>query len=233
MAAEPQAERQRAIDRGSTGRIEALSDGIYAIAMTLLIISLHAPDGSRNAAAALRHQGGPLLAFVISFVVLAVFWFGHRQQFERLTHADHSITWLCLLQLGLVCLTPFTASLLGRFLTSRLAGLVYGTDLTAIGLLHWLIWCYATGRGQLIDRELPKDYLAHSRRLSAIPAAGYALATLTAVIYPWIAIGLFALNPLPFVTGTYYRALTRRRQNAITGKHTLARERASPSPRAR
>jgi uncharacterized membrane protein len=199
------------IDRGSTRRVEAISDGIFAIAMTLLVVDLRVPaQAPSTSAEALRHEVGPLAAFVVSFVVLAVFWFGHRQQFERIAHADHPLTWMNLAELGFVCLTPFTTSLLGRYPSELPAELAYGANLTAIGLMHWLMWLYGTRPSLLLEPGTDRRMIRQSRVMSAIPAVGYGLATLGALLSPWVALVLFVLVPLPFITGTYYRRLTRR-----------------------
>lgn len=201
------------IDQGSTRRIEAITDGIFAIAMTLLAVDLGVPAQTPpTSAEALSHEAGPLAAFAISFVVLAVFWFGHRQQFERLALADHPLTWMNLAELGFVCLTPFTTTLLGHYPSQPPAELAYGANLTAIGVMHWLIWIYGTRPHLLLEPDTDRRVIRHSRIMSAIPAVGYGLATAAATVSTWLALVLFAIVPLPFVTGTYYRQLTRRGQ---------------------
>ena len=100
-------------------RIEALSDGVYAVAMTLLVIDLKLPEGVHihsedDLVAALAGLIPRAIAWIISFMVLAIFWTGHHRVFAYLRRSDGVLTALNLLQLAFVTLMPFSSALSGE-----------------------------------------------------------------------------------------------------------------------
>jgi uncharacterized membrane protein len=127
----------------SKNRIEALTDGIYAVAMTLLVIDLkvpdrhaiHSPDELDRALLELVPKGG---AWLISFFVLAMFWVGHHRLLQHVRVVDMKLLWRNIHQLMLVSLLPFSASLLGEYTTTRVAQYVYNANM--ILLAATAIW---------------------------------------------------------------------------------------------
>ena len=120
-------------------RIEALTDGIYAVAMTLLVIELKMPDAHTiHTHDELRHALFELLpkvgAWVISFVVLAMFWIGHHRLFQHVRVVDVKLLWRNILQLMLASLLPFSASLIGEHVAMREAQYVYNGNMILLAL---------------------------------------------------------------------------------------------------
>ncbi len=102
--------------RLSTQRIEALCDGVFAIAMTLLVLDIPVPPSSTAGARALFHALWPDMAsYIASFAVLGVYWVGQHTQFHFIRHADQVLLWMTLLFLMLIAAMPFSAALIGHF----------------------------------------------------------------------------------------------------------------------
>ena len=103
----------------SKPRLEALTDGIFAVAMTLLVIELKVPDRAgldvARLAQALADQLPTFIAWVISFYVLAIFWFSHHRLFHHLRIVDANLVWLNIFYLSFVSLMPFCSALVGQF----------------------------------------------------------------------------------------------------------------------
>lgn len=195
---------------GSPRRVEALSDGIFAIVMTLIVLEIHVPRGSASALLDdLSRLGPTLLTYALTFVTLGVLWFGNRTQSEQIERADHPLVWLNLLFLGLIAMVPFSAALLAEHPTDRLTVVIYGAHLTLASLAHGACWVYASSHPLLLRAGLSPRYLRASRWATLAPATGYALATSAGAILPLAGLLGALLVPLPFVTGIYYRALAR------------------------
>jgi uncharacterized membrane protein len=126
------------------GRIEALTDGIFAVAMTLLVLDLRlqaAPGlddaGLRSALVALLPK---LESYVISFLVLCVFWLGHHRLMHLVRGVDHLFLWRNLLFILFITFVPFTTSLMGEHRDLDDAPLVYGVNLALILAAQFLMW---------------------------------------------------------------------------------------------
>ena len=128
----------------SKHRIEALTDGIYAVAMTLLVIELKLPahesiKTQADLINAVGHLLPKFLAWVISFLVLALFWLGHHKLFHNVRHVDGRLLALNLVQLGLVSLMPFSSALSGEFGATLFSQIFYSMNMSLLALLALLI----------------------------------------------------------------------------------------------
>ncbi len=137
-----------------TARIEALSDGVIAIAMTLLIFDLKLPaaqvlDSDAALFAALRKLTPNFVAFVLSFMTLGIFWMGQSAQFTYLARYDRHLSWLSILFLLFVSTIPFLTVVLSNDLRLKSALLLYWANILALGLALWLHWRYAYKHGML------------------------------------------------------------------------------------
>ena len=193
---------------GSPKRLEALNDGVFAIVMTLIVLEVAVPDGPQATLLAQLGSVVPtLLTYALTFATLGIFWFGNRAQSEYIGIANHPYVWLNLLFLGTIALVPFSAALLGRYPGSRLAVVEYGLHLTIAALIHGLIWVYVMKRPALLKRSLTKRYRRLSQGATFAIAAGYGLATVVGLIFPFAGLLAFVAVPVPFVAGWYYRML--------------------------
>jgi uncharacterized membrane protein len=193
---------------GSPKRLAQLSDGVFAIVMTLLVLQIALPRGSSSELPhELRLLIPTLLAYALTFVTLGTLWFGNRTQSEFVRKADHPLVWLTLLMLLFVTLVPFSAGLIGRYPESRVAVVLYGVHLTVVFTLHACLWLYASLRPHLLRKGMTARYLKWSRLAAFVAAMGYAIATGLGAIAPLAGLIGYLVVPIPFVTGLYYRGL--------------------------
>ena len=166
----------------SIHRSEALTDGIYAVAMTLLVIELKLPEhtlirGDAELAETLAHLLPKVLAWVISFFVLAFFWYGHHRAFSHVRRADGKLVALNLGQLAFVSLMPFTCALVGEHGRALLSQIVYSGNMAALAVMALLTSRYIRRHpeGALMAMPLPAYRGARVRLLGLIGVSAAAV----------------------------------------------------------
>ena len=167
----------------SAERLAALSDGIFAVAMTLLVLDLHVPareavHSEHDLARLLLALTPRLMIFLMSVMTLGIFWVGQQTQLNQFARADRNLAWIHIAFLCCVSLTPFTTSLLAEFIHYRVALLAYWFNIFLLGTALYWSWSYAT-RAQLVTEAAPPDiHRAVVRRIviaQCLYAAGAAL----------------------------------------------------------
>lgn len=142
------ADRERAY---GIGRLMAFSDGVLAIAITLLVLNVPVPaiaqaEATSRLPAALLAAGPPLLTFALSFFLVGFYWIRHHQLFRQLVDVDVWLLWLNLVLLFIVCLLPFSSGVVGRYSSTVVAAEVYAVNLAAIALSFAALTAYAVRR---------------------------------------------------------------------------------------
>jgi uncharacterized membrane protein len=193
----------------STERLAALSDGVFAFAMTVLVLDLRPPDvGAIHSEADLWHAlvalSPRLLTFLMSFMTLGIFWLGQQTHHSVLSHSDRSYTWIHIGFLMAVCLLPFTTDLLAVFITFRVALLIYWLNIVALGTLLLAGWYRAKWFG-LIKDELPPDVENAFVRRVLLAQALYAFGAALCVISTWWSIGFIVAVQLNYVIAPRFR----------------------------
>jgi uncharacterized membrane protein len=178
----------------SLGRLAALSDGVFAVAMTLLVLDLKVPSvggGSEHALLeALLHDVAPrLLPYAMSFLTLGIFWVGQQTQLESFTRSTRALTWIHLSFLMAVTLLPFSTALLAEHTTYRVSLAVYWLNLFALGVVLLISLRYADRAG-LIRDETTEDMRTALKRRIVVYQGLYALAALTCLVNTYLAIAL-------------------------------------------
>lgn len=176
----------------NTGRLEAFSDGVMAVAITLLALNLTFPEpGSRPLGAYLAHQWPAYFAYVTSFLTVGIIWINHHAAIARLREVDHAILMINLLLLMSICVLPFTTHLMASYLTAsgsgeRLAAAVYSGSLLLMGASFSLLQAQTLLRKtHLLSGELSE---ADRRQLLRRGTAGlvpYAVAVAVSLISPY------------------------------------------------
>src|SRR5215467_14868184 len=163
----PRHEDDEASDQG-VGRVLALSDGVFAIAATLLIIEVAVPvnAGDARLSRALLGLWPRYLAYLLSFLVIARFWVVHRQTFHLIARFDSALIWLNLLLLMLVAFLPFPTAVLGQHVGSPAAAALYAISVGLVATASAACWWYASGRGRLLKPH------ARAAQVRAIRARG-------------------------------------------------------------
>lgn len=141
-------------------RSEALTDGIFAVAMTLLVIELKLPDhglvhSTDDLARALVGLIPKALSWALSFFVLALFWIGHHRAFAHVRRTDPALVWLNLLQLSAVSLMPFSSALSGEYGRSMLSQVVFSSNMTVLGVTAWLVLRHIHAHPELASTPMP------------------------------------------------------------------------------
>ncbi len=193
-----------------TSRLETLADGVFAIVMTLLVFDLRLPElgavSDGDLWKAVLALAPNLLSFVVSFLVLGVYWVGHHSQFQYIRRVDQNLLWLNIIFLMCISLVPFSAGLLGRHGNSQVGIIVYGGNLILVALAHFSMWWYATNRQRLVDADIDPGIVALGKRLSLIPPAFYAVAMLLSLVNTTLSILIYAFMLGPYILGLFYRA---------------------------
>ena len=138
-----------------TGRLEAFSDGVFAIAVTLLVLDLKVPAvGGGGLAAALLAQWPAYLAYLISFLTILIMWINHHLLFRQIARTDHTFLLLNGLLLLAITVVPFPTAVLAEFIRgpdARSAALLYSGTYVAIAVAFNLLWRHASREGRLLD----------------------------------------------------------------------------------
>jgi uncharacterized membrane protein len=195
-------------------RIEALSDGVFAIAMTLLVLEFHVPELPANApnvevVPALLALWPKFAAYAVSFISLGVFWIGHHIMYHFVQRADRVLLWLNILFLMFVSFLPFSTSVLNAFPQAFIAPLFFGANLAIIGWILFLQWSYASWQPDMLAGFVNPEYRAAVKsRMVMVPVA----TTLTMLICFWsvgISLAIYLLLlPLYMLPGKFRRHQT-------------------------
>jgi uncharacterized membrane protein len=183
-------------------RIAALSDGVFAIAMTLIVLEIHVPDAGpirteQDLWSALLTLGPRLLTYLLSFLTLGIFWSAQQTQLNLFATADRDLSWLQLVFLATVALMPFSTSLLAEFITFRLALVAYWANILLLGVIVYLAMIYAEGHGLLNKDTTPVMTRVIKRRIVAAQGL-YAFGALLCLISPLWSIVFIVLVQLNF-----------------------------------
>ena len=142
-------------------RIDALSDGLFAIAMTLIVLDIRVPPetaihGEADLGRALPALSPRMVMYLMSFLTLGIFWVGQQTQLNYLACADRDLAWIHIAFLAAVATMPFSTTLLAEIIAYRTAMLVYWANLLLLGLtLHWS-WRHAR-HARLIKADAPSN----------------------------------------------------------------------------
>ena len=190
--------------RESPARIEALTDGIFAVAMTLLVLGLGAgthETSPENANADLWRLltasglGWKFLWFLASFAVASWFWVAHLQVFWTIDRVNRQVVWLNTLFFVPIVLSPFTTLLVGQFPHANYAAVLYVADILAASLTLDAIWFTCVRTRLVAERETPQLVSAVSRRLTLVTVL-FAVGCGVAPFFPYYAIGAVLVTML-------------------------------------
>jgi uncharacterized membrane protein len=191
-----------AIAGQSVERIAALSDGIFAVAMTLLVLDLKVPaieavHNERDLWRALVALSPRLVMFAMSVLTLGIFWVGQQTQLNHLTRADRSLSWMHIAFLGIVSLIPFSTALLAEFTAYRIALLVYWLNILLLGIALYLTWSCAIANS-LVRSDLPPDVPIAIQRRIIVAQSLYAFGALLCAFSPYWSIAFIVAVQLNY-----------------------------------
>lgn len=186
----------------SLERLAALSDGIFAVAMTLLVLDIHVPERTEiHDEQALLHSLVSLaprfLVYLMSVMTIGIFWVGQQTQFNNLERASRHFTWIHILFLATICVMPFSTNLLATYIAYRTALLVYWLNILLPGLLLYVSWRVA--RAASLQKEESTEEIACAIERRILIAQGlYALGAALCLINPYWSIGFILLVQLNY-----------------------------------
>jgi len=206
-------QKSRASTESDTHRIEAFSDAVFAIAITLLILEIPVPElnsteGTTNTlslVSALFVLWPSYFAYIFSFVVIGIFWVNHHYVFQLYERSDRVFQLFNLLLLMCISFLPFPTAVLARYITDaqqlQTAIVLYALVLFLSVLTWLLIWLYASRNHRLLNRNLDGQFIAHLTRMYTLTSVLYFLSL---VLSLWngiaglvLCVGLTLLYTLP------------------------------------
>ena len=184
-------------------RTEAFSDGVFAIAITLLIIEVRVPHSKAGELAGdLAGQWPSYAAYLVSFVIIGIIWVNHHDIFEHLITVDRPLLFLNLLLLLTVAFLPFPTALLGQYIrqgdNAHIAAAVYGANMMFIGLAFIAMWTYLARVPSLLEPDVGARGALRARRAAAIGPVVYGLSIALAFVSPVACLVVYAALALYF-----------------------------------
>jgi uncharacterized membrane protein len=183
-------------------RLAALSDGIFAFAMTLLVIDLHLPTAAQvhsegELIAALCALGPQWITYGMSFLTLGIFWAGQQTQLNHIDEGTRDLTWIHLGFLFAVTLVPLSTRLLAEFIHYRVALGFYWLNIFVLGAMLYWSWAHATHR-DLIKENTPDEIRSSICRRILIAQSLYAAGAALCFIDTWFSIAAIVLVQLNY-----------------------------------
>ena len=188
-------------------RLEAFSDGVFAIAITLLVLTITTPDNYRHLGSELADRWPSYAAYVVSFAVIGIMWLNHHTVFGHFAQVDRNLVYLNLLLLATVVFIPYPTGIFGQALQrgegERVAAVVYSIAMTANALAWAALWLYGSSRRRLLDDAFPEAQRRTATVLFTMGTGIYALTIVVGLINAYVCLALhgalavyYALDPL-------------------------------------
>jgi uncharacterized membrane protein len=188
-------------------RVEAFSDGVFAIAITLLVLTVAQPHSYQDLAHELGTQWPSLAAYIVSFAVIGIMWINHHSVFMHLEHVDRGLLYFNLLLLMTIAFLPYPTGVLGQALAkgqgTRTAAVVYGVVMALNAYVWSGLWLYASRHRRLLRADFPEGERATATLLFTFGVLVYTLAVGVAFLNAYAFLALqgalavyYALDPI-------------------------------------
>lgn len=180
-------------------RLEAFSDGVFAIVITLLVLDIR-PEGSHGSGWEMfLHAAPKILIYALSFILVGLYWVSHHNMLHFIERTDRGFLWLNLLLLLVVAFIPYPASLVSHTHADASSIAIYVTTLILANLLGAALWRHATKKQRLVSSQLTPSFARFVLIIHLMPVAVYAIAGLLAWQLKEISLLLLVLVPGFFV----------------------------------
>lgn len=181
-------------------RVEAFSDGVLAIIITLLVLELKVPHlhdvlSRGEAFESLNHLAPKFLSFVLSFIYIAIFWVNHHHFFDLIKRIDTPLVWQNNALLLCLSFIPFPTAFMGDYPKNSIALGLFAVILMLAGICFNVMWHYASQNGLMRD-EVSKAFIAKAKRKGALGPICYAIAGAAAFVMPLAAWAIFIFIPI-------------------------------------
>jgi uncharacterized membrane protein len=185
----------------SVHRVEALGDGVFAIAMTVLVLGIRVPEGggAPDLAAQMSALWPKFASYAMSFIMLGVLWIGHHFQFQYIRRTDRVLLWLNLVFLLAVTFLPFGTAVLGNYYNTPGAVVLYGGTVAVAGACLLVHWMYATQKRHLVAADLDETVIASIRRRIMIGLGLSIAGTLAGFVDTRASLAIFLAIPFVYL----------------------------------
>jgi len=188
-------------------RVEAFSDGVFAIAITLLVLTIAQPSNYHDLSHQLADRWPALAAYVVSFTVIGIMWLNHHSIFSHFARVDRGLVYLNLLLLLTVAFLPYPTGIFGEALRqgdgAGVAAIVYSVTMAVNAYAWTALWLYASFRRRLLAETFPEAMRRTSTLLFTAGAAPYTVSVGVALLNPYACLAFqgllavyYALDPL-------------------------------------
>jgi uncharacterized membrane protein len=190
-------------------RVEAFSDGVFAIAITLLVLTIAQPSTHQygNLGHFFLNQWPSLAAYIVSFAIIGIMWINHHSVFRHLEYVDRTLLYLNLLLLATIAFLPYPTGVLGQALAkgegTRTAAVVYGVVMTLNACAWSVLWLYASRHRRLLRTDFPEGERATATVLFTLGVLVYTLSVGVAFLSAYAFLALqgalaiyYALDPI-------------------------------------
>ncbi len=192
----------------TTGRITAFSDGVFSIAITLLVLNLQIPKGITSLTELLNRLQAlwpNLMSYILSFVIIGIYWVAHHNMFHYIKRSNRVFLWINILLLMCVAFIPFPAGLLGQFSfvsqssLAKVAEIIYACNLILTNLMLSLLWWYATSYHRLVDQDIDPHFVNTVNRRNMTAPVVYAASIGLSFLNVYLSLIVFFLFPLYYI----------------------------------
>ncbi|MBN8821059.1 MULTISPECIES: TMEM175 family protein [unclassified Spirosoma] len=193
------------MDYFSKSRVEAFSDGVFAIIVTLLVLEIKVPhleqaESVRELAEALGSLFPKIISWVISFLIVCVIWVNHHRILDQIERVTHSFFWLNALLLLWCSFIPFPTALMGDYLSNPLAAFTFGCVLAMMALTFSFIRWYALRNRYVLKPEIDLSQFRQATIRSVVfGPVFYLIGGILAFVHPWVSMSIYAFIPLYFI----------------------------------
>jgi uncharacterized membrane protein len=189
------------------GRLETFSDGVFAIAITLLVLTIAQPRAYTNLAHELGKRWPSLAAYVVSFIVIGIMWMNHHTVFSHLARIDRGLFYVNLVLLMTIVFIPYPTGVFGEALRkgegAKTAAVFYSVVMTTNALVWGALWLYASVGRRLLNSDFPESERSMATILFVVGVFIYAASIGVAFINPYLCLGFhgalalyYALDPI-------------------------------------
>lgn len=194
-------------------RVVTLTDGVFAIALTLIVLEIHVPPreaihSEADLLAAIGTLGPRFLTYAISFLVLTIFWFGQQAQHQLIARTDRRLATIHLCFLGFIALLPFSTGVLADFLEFRTAIGLYWLNMLMLGVTLYAGWSYAS-RHDLLSPEATPEIRARVKQRIIRAQIWWAFGAALCIISPLLSIAVILVIQLLYAIAPPWRWLRR------------------------
>lgn len=189
------------------GRVIAISDAVFGVAMTLLVLEIKVPEvegSDKDLAMAFFNLMPKFLVYFLSFMTAGIFWMGQASQFEHIKKSDRNLIWINLIFLLFVSILPFTTAFLGDYIDFKFAIGIYWLNIFLLGLMLYINWNYAVKHG-FVEKEAEEEVGYAIKRRIIISQTLYLIGASLCFINSYLAIAVIIAIELNYAFAFFRR----------------------------